>query len=44
VDHAAGSEAKDAVGSQLYLLVKSITKSQIEIAPRTRPHDVRIYR
>jgi hypothetical protein len=44
VDRAAGSEAKDAVGSQLYLLVKSITKSQIEIAPRTRPHDVRIYR
>ncbi len=44
VDRPEESEAKDAVGSQLYLLVKSITKSQIEIAPRTRPHDVRIYR
>ncbi|NCC52174.1 MAG: hypothetical protein EOM20_13285 [Spartobacteria bacterium] len=30
--------------AQLYLLVKSITCTQIEIAPRTRPQDVRIYR
>ena len=31
-------------GSQVYLLVKTITDHQIEIAPQARPQDVRIYR
>lgn len=44
MDTPAGVDAKGATGSQLYLLVKSITASQIEIAPQTRPQDVRIYR
>lgn len=29
---------------QLYLLVKSITDNEIEIAPRAKPEDVRVYR
>ncbi len=44
VDRAGTGGAKGATDSQLYLLVKSITHDQIEIAPRTRPQDVRIYR
>ncbi|AKJ64833.1 hypothetical protein [Kiritimatiella glycovorans] len=45
VDRAAGGgAAAGATDAQLYLLVKSVTASQIEIAPRTRPQDVRIYR
>jgi hypothetical protein len=44
VDRPAGGEGQGMTASQLYLLVKSITPSQIEIAPRTRPQDVRIYR
>jgi hypothetical protein len=44
VDPPEETAAKGAAGSQLYLLVKSITHNQVELAPRTRPQDVRIYR
>jgi hypothetical protein len=44
IDRPAGSATAGATDSQLYLLVKSITHGQVEIAPRTRPQDVRIYR
>ena len=44
VDQSISGKVNTASDSQLYLLVKSITHSQIEIAPRTRPQDVRIYR
>ncbi len=44
VDRPAGSASASATESHLYLLIQSITPSQIEIAPRTRPQDVRIYR
>ena len=41
---SAGTTAGVPVGTQIYLLVKSITANQIEIAPQARPQDVRIYR
>jgi hypothetical protein len=44
VDRSGPVPAKGAADAQIYLLVKSITNNQVEIAPRTRPHDVRIYR
>lgn len=44
VEHPEGAAVKGAADSQLYLLVKSITHNQVELAPRTRPQDVRIYR
>ena len=40
----AGGTAGMPSASQLYLLVNSITDNEIEIAPRARPHDVRVYR
>jgi hypothetical protein len=43
IDRSAGKTGGNT-DSQLYLLVKTITHAQIEIAPRTRPQDVRIYR
>ncbi len=43
IDRSAGKTG-GTTDSQLYLLVKTITRAQIEIAPRTRPQDVRIYR
>jgi hypothetical protein len=43
IDRSEGKTGGTA-GTQLYLLVKTITLGQIEIAPRTRPQDVRIYR
>jgi hypothetical protein len=43
IDQPADGE-DGARPAQLYLLVKSISHKQIEIAPRTRPQDVRIYR
>jgi hypothetical protein len=44
VDRVALAGNPAATGAQLYLLVKSITANQVEIAPRTRPQEVRIYR
>lgn len=40
----AGAGPGAASASQLYLLVKSITENEVEIAPQARPQDVRIYR
>lgn len=40
----AGTSPGMPSAAQLYLLVKSITDNEIEIAPRAKPEDVRVYR
>jgi hypothetical protein len=46
IDRPSGVNAASAAltDSQLFLLVRKVTPELIEIAPQTRPQDVRIYR
>jgi hypothetical protein len=41
---STATSTETPTAAQLYLLVKSITDNEIEIAPRARPQDVRVYR